>query len=138
MIDPLSRYQGLMHNVLRIVVGFLWMPHGAQKLFGFLRDSGGTEPFTRTWFAGIIEFVGGILIMLGLFTPVVAFIGAGEMAAAYFIAHLPQGFWPIVNRGELAALYCFIYLYFVTTGAGSFSLDALIRKKRGGTASSDS
>jgi putative oxidoreductase len=131
MLEALGKYQSVFHNVLRIVAGFLWLPHGAQKLFGFLSQSDNTaELFTRMWFAGVIEFGGGLLIMLGLFTRPVAFIAAGEMASAYFIAHFPQGFWPLANRGELAALYCFLWLFFSVAGPGSFSVDAMMARKK--------
>ena len=131
MLDKLSKYQPIAHTVLRIVAGFLWMPHGAQKLFGFLSDSPDhAQLFSQMWFAGVIEFGGGLLIMLGLFTRVAAFIGSGEMASAFFMAHFPRGFWPLENRGELPVLYCFLWLFFFVAGAGSFSLDAMLKKRR--------
>jgi putative oxidoreductase len=128
-MNALSRYQPEALGVLRIVTGLLFMQHGLQKLFGML----GGEPVELMGLmglAGILEFVGGLLILLGLFTRPVAFLLAGEMAVAYFRSHFPQGFWPIVNRGELAALYCFVFLYFSTAGPGRFSLDGLIRRGR--------
>jgi putative oxidoreductase len=82
------------------------------------------------WFAGVIEFAGGLLILVGLFTRAAAFVCAGEMAYAYFTAHAPHGMWPVVNHGEPAVLYCFIFLYLVTAGAGPISLDHLLRKRR--------
>ncbi|MBI4420922.1 MAG: DoxX family protein [Gemmatimonadetes bacterium] len=130
MTTDLARFQSLMHNVLRVMAGFLWAPHGAQKLLGLLTQSDPADFLTRAWFAGVIEFFGGTLIVLGLFVRPVAFLAAGEMAVAYFISHAPNEFWPIRNRGELAVLYCFLWLYFVAAGAGSFSLDALIRRRR--------
>ena len=118
------------HNTLRIAVGFLFWLHGLEKLFGmFGRD----EPVDiSSWLgaAGIIETIGGALIILGLFTRPVAFILAGEMAVAYFRTHMPQGTWPIMNGGERAALYCWIYLFFAANGAGAFSLDGLLRARR--------
>jgi putative oxidoreductase len=132
MLERLDRLRPAFHNLLRIMAGFLWAPHGAQKLFGFLRDSGETaELFSRTWFAGAIELGGGLLIMVGLFARTAAFIGAGEMAFAFFLAHFPSGFWPLANRGELAALYCFVWLYFFVAGPGDFSLDAWLARRRG-------
>jgi putative oxidoreductase len=107
--------------------------HGMQKLLGFFGGpggKGGTVPFgSLFWFAGALELVGGLLVILGLFTSPVAFILCGEMAVAYFKAHFPQGFLPLVNHGELAVLYCFIFLYLCTAGAGPLSLDSLLRKK---------
>ncbi len=85
-------------------------------------------PFTMMWFAGILEIVGGPLIILGLFTRPVAFLLCGEMAVAYFTVHLKMNFWPILNGGEITVLYCFFFLYLVTVGAGPFSLDGMMRK----------
>ncbi len=117
----LGKYSDLLYTVLRIVAGLLWAQHGAQKLFGVLGATGrATAPLMMT--AGAVEFFGGLAIALGLFTSWVAFIAAGEMAVAYFRSHLPQGFWPILNRGELAVLYCFIYLYVASRGGGRFAL----------------
>lgn len=119
-------------NALRIVAGFLFMQHGLQKVFGMLgRDQ--VESFASlAGVAGIMELVGGALIMLGLFTRPVAFLLSGQMAVAYFYAHAPNGFWPIVNRGELAALYCFVWLFFSASGAGKFSLDGWMASRRNG------
>jgi putative oxidoreductase len=104
-----------------------------QKLLGFfggVDGKGATIPFiSLIGFAGFLELVGGLLIILGLFTSPVAFILCGEMAVAYFKAHFPHGFLPLVNHGELAVLYCFIFLYLCIAGAGPCSLDALLRKK---------
>ncbi len=116
-------------SVLRLVVGLMFSCHGFQKLFGLLggqRAKLGSLP----WTAGLIETVGGLLILLGLFTMPAAFILSGEMAVGYWTAHFPRGgFWPIVNRGELAVLYCFIFLYLFTAGPGPLSLDNILRKK---------
>ena len=109
---------------LRVVAGVLFACHGAQKLFGVL--GGDSVPIlSRIGLAGVIELLSGGLIALGLFTPYVAFIASGEMAVAYFLAHAPQGPWPIQNRGELAVLYCFLFLYIAARGAGPLSLDRL-------------
>jgi putative oxidoreductase len=128
----LSRYADHLYAVLRIVAGFLFLLHGAQKLFGVLggqQVSAADAPLM--FLAGIIELVGGALIMVGLFTGVAAFIASGEMAVAYFMVHVPMGFWPILNQGELAALYCFLFLYIAARGSGPLSLDrALWRGKR--------
>jgi putative oxidoreductase len=118
-------------SILRIVTGFLFMQHGTQKLLGFPM---GPQPmprlpiFTLVGFAGVLEMVGGFLIIFGLFTRPVAFILSGLMAVAYFMAHAPQGFWTVINRGELAALYSFVFLYFAVAGGGQWSLDRLLRR----------
>jgi len=118
-----------MLGVLRIVVGLLFLTHGTQKLLGFPPSpimQFPTPVGTQLWNAGLIETIGGVAIILGLLTRVVAFVLAGEMAVAYFTQHFPRGPIPLVNQGELAVLYCFIYLYFVFAGAGAFSIDSLI------------
>jgi putative oxidoreductase len=123
------RFSETAYALLRIVAGFLFAFHGAQKLLGAF--GGRTQPFgTQLWFAGVIELCGGLLIMIGLFAAIAAFIASGEMAAAYFTAHQPQGGWPIQNQGELAALYCFIFLFVATRGSGVWSVDWLRRGKR--------
>jgi putative oxidoreductase len=119
-----DRYAPQLYAVLRIVAGFLFMFHGLQKILGMFGSTAvpmGVWPF---WYAGIIELVGGILILIGLFARPVAFICSGEMAAAYFMAHQPKGTWPIQNQGELAVLYCFLFLYIAARGAGTWSADA--------------
>jgi putative oxidoreductase len=124
----LGRVAPLCYALLRIVAGFLFACHGAQKLFGVL---GGTVvPIaSQRGAAGIIELVCGTLIALGLFTGYAAFVASGEMAVAYFKAHAPQSAWPIVNRGELAALYSFLFLYMAARGTGAFGVDTLIGRK---------
>lgn len=119
----LGRYSDRIYALMRIVVGFLYLLHGVQKIFGVL---GGTRPTTEIlWAAGFIESIGGILICLGLFTSWVAFICSGEMAVAYFMVHLPRGFFPIQNNGELAAFYSWVFLYMASKGSGPWSLDSL-------------
>lgn len=117
-------------SVLRIVTGFLFMLHGAQKLFGFPAPmpGGGPTLMSLIGVGGILEFFGGLMILLGLFTRPVAFILSGLMAVAYFMAHAPAGFWPLLNRGELAVLYCFIFLYLAAAGGGPWSVDRLWRR----------
>jgi putative oxidoreductase len=127
-------YARWAHVLLRIFTGALIAQHGAQKLFGVLGGmgmSGAAAPlWHQLWVAGVLEFVGGVLLILGLLTRVVGFILAGEMAVAYFTVHAKQGFWPIQNKGELAVIFCFVFLYFAATGAGAVSLDyALSRRK---------
>ena len=116
------------HALLRIMTGFLFVPHGYQKLFGL----GGVGPREGALplIAGVIELVGGTLILLGLQTRWVAFLCSGLMAAAYFIAHASGGFLPLLNRGETAVLYCFVFLYFWANGSGDWSLDSLLAKRK--------
>jgi putative oxidoreductase len=106
-----------------------------QKLFGLLVDpskpwNGPPPEFSQFWFAGVLETFGGLLIVIGLFTRPVAFILSGEMAVAYFQAHAPRAFWPVLNGGESAVLFCFIFLYLFAVGAGPVSVDALLRRRR--------
>ena len=117
-------------GVLRIVIGFLYLQHGTAKLFGVphIAMFDGLELFSLIGLAGVLELVGGLLILVGLFTRPTAFILSGEMAVAYFMAHAPNGFLPILNQGELAVVYCFAFLYFAVAGAGSFSVDELCCK----------
>lgn len=120
----------LTHNALRIVAGFLFMQHGAQKLFGALGGSQVDGLMSAVGIAGILEFFGGLMMMAGLLTGPVAFLLAGQMAVAYFWRHAPNGFWPIVNRGELAAFYSFTWLYFFATGPGRFSVDGWLAGRK--------
>lgn len=117
-------------GVLRIVTAFLFLAHGSQKLFDFPApfSMGEVAPFSLIWFAAVLEFFGGLLVLIGLFTRPVAFILSGLMAFAYFMAHAPQGFWPLLNGGELAALYSFVFLYLAAAGGGRWSVDGLLRK----------
>lgn len=119
----LNGLQPYAYTALRIVAGFLFLCHGAQKLFGAF--GGHTSHVPLMLAAGIIEFGAGVLILLGLFTRVAAFIASGQMAFAYFMAHggLGQKFFPIVNGGELAVVYCFLFLFIACFGAGKFSVD---------------
>lgn len=123
----LSRHQDLLYAVLRIVAGFLFLQHGLQKCFGLLGGQVATAPLMVA--AGWIELVAGALIAIGLLTPYAAFLASGQMAVAYFYAHAPNGFWPVVNRGELAALYCFVFLFIAARGSGMLSIDRLRGKK---------
>ena len=110
-------------NALRIVAALLFMQHGIQKLFGAMGGNQVETLMSRFGLAGILEFGGGLLLAGGLFTRPVAFVLAGEMAVAYFTAHVPRGFWPIMNQGELAIFYCFTWLFFFANGPGKYSLD---------------
>lgn len=121
----LARMSPFVYALLRIAAGLAFAEHGAQKLFGALGAKQPVELLSQMGLAGIIEFVGGIMIAIGLFTSPVAFIASGQMAFAYFTRHAPRGFWPIQNGGELAVLYCFIFLYFCTVGSGKLSVDSI-------------
>ena len=126
MFDRLTAWAPQMLSVLRIMTALLFLEHGTMKLLGF-PDSGrpGPDLFSLMGLAGTLEIVGGLLLVLGLFTRPVAFILSGQMAVAYFMAHAPQGFHPIQNGGESAILFCFVFLYLAIAGAGSWSLDAV-------------
>ncbi len=125
-----AKWSPVVRSVMRIVIGLLFMEHGAQKFFGFpvAMESGTVALFSLMGLAAVLEFFGGFLIVLGLFTRPAAFILSGEMAVAYFMAHAPKGFWPVMNHGELAVVYCFVYLYLAFAGGGSWSLDRALRK----------
>ena len=111
-------------SVLRIMAALLLLAHGTQKLFGFPPNPRpAPDAFTLIWFAAVLELVGGALLALGLFTRPVAFLLSGEMAFAYFIGHAPRNFFPVLNGGDAAILYCFVFLYFVAAGPGAWALD---------------
>jgi putative oxidoreductase len=117
-------------SVLRVVTALLFMQHGAQKLFAFPAPSQMGQPqlLSLLGLAGVLELFGGLLILIGLFTRPVAFVLSGFMAVAYFMAHAPQGFWPLLNKGELAALYSFVFLYLAAAGGGEWSVDRMRRR----------
>lgn len=122
--------------LLRAAAGLMLMQHGVQKMFGWLGGYRGepgqtAELLSRGWFAGVLETFVAALLVAGLFTRPVAFLLSGLMAFAYFLGHASDGFWPIVNRGELAALYCFVFLYFAARGGGRYSLDTVFARRRG-------
>lgn len=117
-------------NLLRIGAALAFMQHGGQKLFGLLGAEGGATFFTQYWLAGTLEFWGGLLILVGLFTRPVAFVLAVEMIWAYVQSHLPRGFFPAENGGELAVLFCIIFLFLASNGGGAFSLDGLLDARR--------
>ena len=126
-------------SVLRIVAMFNFISHGTQKVLGFPpAQPFPVPPFTLLWTAGMIEMIGGTLVLLGLFTRPVAFILCGEMAVAYFRTHAPRDFWPLRNGGEITVLYCFLFLYLVASGPGQWSLDYLRQRKLRPTAASRS
>ena len=126
----------LVLAALRVVAGLMLVQHGVQKHLGWLLPpdrpfSGAPEMWSRMWIAGTLEVVGGLLLAFGFLTRPVAFLLSGLMASAYFIAHAPQGFWPILNNGELAALYCFVFLAFSVLGGGRYSVDAILDREPG-------
>ena len=130
MNETLAKWSPQVLSVLRIITGFLFLWHGAQKLFNFPpSEFKGEVPAFIKYGAGGLEFIGGILILFGLFTRPTAFILSGLMAVAYFMAHGLNAFLPIVNQGELAVLYCFVFFYLFFAGGGAWSLDRLIWKK---------
>jgi putative oxidoreductase len=110
------------------VAGFTFLLHGVQKMLGLLGGNP-VERFSLLWVAGLLELFGGLLICGGLFTRPIAFLLAGQMAVAYFRSHAPRGFWPVVNGGDLAVLYCFVFLYISVAGPGPLSLDRVVRGK---------
>lgn len=122
--DTATAWAPRLRSILRIAAGLLFLQHGTMKYFNFPPSdmSAALDGLMRT--AGAIELVGGVLIIIGLFTRPVAFICSGFAAAAYFMAHAPRGFFPVLNGGELAALYSFVFLYFACAGAGPWSIDA--------------
>lgn len=123
-----------LRSVLRIIAAAMFLLHGTMKLVAFpagMPPNGGTvKLLSQMGLAGVLEAFGGALLLVGLFTRPVAFVLAGEMAVAYFQAHFPQGLWPVMNRGEVAVLYCFLWLYLAAAGAGPWSLDALRSRSR--------
>lgn len=119
-------------SVLRLIAGFLMLWHGSQKLFNFPASASGPQSDPVMLFAGVLEFFGGLLLVIGLFTRPAAFLMSGLMAVAYFMAHAPAGFLPLSNGGELAVIYSFLYLYLFFAGGGAWSVDALLAKQVGG------
>lgn len=123
MFNALSSRQAQVLGALRIVMGALFVCHGAQKVFGVFGGVPPAAPPLVVWGAGLIELVGGALIAIGLFTRPAAFLASGLMAVGYFMAHAPDGFWPILNHGELAVLYCWVFFYLSAAGPGAWSVD---------------
>ena len=115
-------------SVLRIIAAFLFIQHGTAKLLGVPNLGMHVDLFSLIGLAGVLELVGGALLFLGLFTRITAFILSGEMAFAYFIAHAPHGFLPLLNQGELAVIFCFTFLYLAAAGGGPWSLDRVWRR----------
>lgn len=127
----LGRFSNFFYVLMRVIFGASFAQHGAQKLFGALGGMGGSDApaqlFSMMGAAGIIEFVGGVLIAVGFFTSYAAFISSGLMAVGYFMGHFPKGFWPIMNGGELAVLYCFAFLFIASQGGRALCIDRVRR-----------
>lgn len=132
-MHALGRYADIVYCIMRIIVGLLFACHGSQKLLGFPPAARAMTLDRLGTVGGVIELVGGLLIAFGLLTRPAAFIASGMMAVAYFMAHASGGFFPIVNRGELAVVYCFVFLFIFFYGPGRWSLDALLFRNRAGT-----
>jgi putative oxidoreductase len=126
--DRFASWAPRILGALRIIAGSLFACYGVQKVFGLFGGMPPGVPKALIWSAGTIELVGGVLIALGLFTRITAFITSGQMAVAYFTGHAPHGFWPIQNHGELAILFCWLFLYIAAQGPGAFALDNLRRR----------
>jgi putative oxidoreductase len=126
----LGKYSPYLYTTLRILAGLMFAMHGSQKLFAWPGGKAAVPFASLMGVAGLVELIGGLMIALGLLTRYAAFIASGQMAVAYFKAHAPQGALPLLNRGELAVLYCFLFLYIAAQGAGGWSLDAMLRRKR--------
>jgi putative oxidoreductase len=131
----LANWAPYLLSILRIVAALLFFEHGTQKLLGYPpgQPYTGFPNFSLLGIAGMLEFVGGLLLLVGLFTRPMAFIMSGEMAVGYFRAHLPRNFFPILNMGEITVMLCFFFLFLSAAGAGPWSLDRLWRKKANGT-----
>lgn len=130
MEKVLVGFKPYAYALMRIIVGLAFACHGAQKLFGAFGRTA-VPLYSQIGAAGAIEFFGGLLVALGLLTGYAAFIASGQMAVAYFTAHFPKGFWPIQNGGELAVLYCFIFLYIATQGSGVWGFGGRSRRGSG-------
>lgn len=122
--NRLGRFAPEIRSILRIVVALLLLQHAFSKFFGFPAAMNAPAAFSLIWWAGAIELVGGILLLIGLFSRPAAFILSGELAFAYFIGHAPKGLYPLTNGGEAAVLFCFVFLYLAAAGPGPWSVDA--------------
>ena len=125
----LSKYSPYLYAILRILAGLMFAMHGCQKLFGWPGVKAAMPVASLMGVAGLVEFIGGVMIAFGLLASYAAFIASGEMATAYFRVHAPQSALPILNQGELAVLYCFLFLYLSAQGSGLWSIDAITRRK---------
>jgi len=124
-----AQFSPYVLSILRLMAGLLFLEHGTSKVLGFPSTGAphGLHLTSLAGFSGVLELVGGLLLVLGLFTRITAFILSGEMAFAYFMVHAPHGIYPLVNKGELAILYCFVFLYLAAAGGGAWALDNLRR-----------
>lgn len=129
-MTALQSWQPRVLSVLRIVAGFIFLLHGTQKHFGMPVTDRVVEAYSLPWLAGVIEIVCGLFLIAGFQTRLAAFLASGTMAFAYFIAHAPRDLFPTNNGGDAAILYCFVFLYLVFAGGGSWSLDALLKSRR--------
>lgn len=127
-----------MLAVLRIVTALIFLEHGTQKILGFPPPTGPMPPvFSLLWFGGMLEMIGGLLLLVGFLTRPVAFVLAGEMAVAYWMVHAPQNFYPALNGGDAAILYCFVFLYLAVVGPGAWSIDTARRRSGAAPAAND-
>jgi len=124
-----AKWQAQFLSVLRIITGLLFLEHGTAKYLGFPHLEKVPDPISMSGVSGMLELVGGALIVLGLFTRPVAFLLSGNMAVAYFYAHAPRAFFPMLNAGEPAILFCFVFLYIFFAGPGPWSIDAMMKRK---------
>ena len=124
-----AKWQSHFLSVLRIMTGLLFLEHGTSKFLGFPHVDKVPDAMSMSGVGGMLELVGGALMVLGLFTRPVAFLLSGEMAVAYFYAHAPRGFFPLLNGGDAAVLYCFVFLYLFVAGPGPWSIDAMMKRK---------
>ncbi len=124
-----ERWAPRLLSILRIIAALIFIEHGTQKFFGFPAEPANGYPafLTLIWWQGLIEVLGGILLLLGLFTRFTAFILAGDMAVAYWMVHAPKSLYPALNGGDAAILYCFVFLYIAAAGGGAWSLDGALR-----------
>ena len=126
-----ERWSARFLSILRIITSLLFLSHGTSKILGFpLSTASFPPPWTQFWMAGMMELIGGTLLLIGLFTRPIAFLLAGEMAIAYWLIHAPDHFFPVLNGGEAAVLFCFIFLYIFFAGPGPWSLDAKLWERR--------
>ena len=132
--DTLQSWAPCVLSILRVVTALIFFEHGSAKLLGFPPSDFSPEVLSLPWIAGVLEIVGGALLVVGLFTRPVAFTLSGMMAVAYWLAHAPKSVYPLLNGGEPAILYCFVFLYLVTAGGGAWSLDNLRNRSRRDTA----
>ncbi len=131
-LEDLERWSPYALGVLRIVTGLIFLLHGTQKLFGFPPPTNPMPPaFSLFWIGGVLEMVGGLLVLVGLFTRPAAFLLSGEMAVAYWMFHAPRNLYPTLNGGDAAILYCFIFLFLVFAGPGALSVDGARRERSG-------